>query len=336
MSSAATLRTTTWSAPCAWARRACLAVFTATLVFASGVTTSARAQVAEPSAADRQAAGQAYDRATAAYLARDYVRAATLFETAYRLAPASAPLVQAVRSHERAGNGLRAATLALRLEAFFPDDDAARRQAEQTLATTRGQFLRIDASCVGECTLELDGVLQEHSSFFAAPGAAHTVRASFETGPVEREVSGAAGAVERVSFEAPVAVAHVEPIGEDVPADAQATEPSPQSGAGLTPIVFVVSLVATAAVGGVLIWSGIDTLDGVPAYQAMPTADRLREGQYRELRTNVLIGVTGALALTTLVLALVTDWDGDSDERAPEVSFFVTPEAGMASVGGRF
>jgi hypothetical protein len=64
----------------------------------------------------------------------------------------------------------------------------------------------------------------------------------------------------------------------------------------------------------------------------------LRDGQSRELRTNVLIGVTSALALTTFVLALATDWDG-APERAsegPRVSAFVTPEAGMLTVGGRF
>jgi hypothetical protein len=61
----------------------------------------------------------------------------------------------------------------------------------------------------------------------------------------------------------------------------------------------------------VLIWSGIDTLDGVPAYQADPTTERLADGQMRELRTNVMIGVTAGLAVTTLIFALVTDWDGD-------------------------
>lgn len=327
------------TARCAWA-----AVLLAVLVAASPIP--ALAQAAEPTAADRQAAGQAYDRATAAYLARDYARAATLFETAYRLAPASASLLQAVRAHERAGNGLRAATLALRLQAFYGSDAAATRQADTTLAATSSQFLRIDVTCAGTCTLELDGVLQEHTSFFAAPGADHTVRATFDTGPTERTVRGAAGATEAVSFEAP-ARAVVEDgsgdvggtgTGEAGAGDAGASGGG--GGAGLSPIAFVVALGATAVAGGVLAWSGIDTLDGVPAYRDMPTVERLRDGQSRELRTNVLIGVTGALALTSLILAIVTDWDGEPESAAegsaPQVSLFVSPDAGMLTLGGRF
>ncbi len=309
----------------------------------SAATSASTAPASEPSAADRQAAGQAYDRATAAYLARDYPRAATLFETAYRLAPASAALLQAVRAHERAANNLRAATLALRLQAFYGSDPAAARQADATLAATSGQFLRIDVTCVGTCTLELDGVLQEHSSFFAAPGVAHAVRATFETGDLERPVTGGAGTTQRMSFEPPAAAVAV---GEGVGGQNQ-TGGESSGGGGLSPIPFIIVLVATAAAGGVLAWSGVDALDGVPAYEAMPTLARLQDGQSRELRTNILIGVTGALALTTVILAIVTDWDGDG-ERADEASttpqvsltvspeLIISPELGMLTLGGRF
>lgn len=327
------------TARCAWA--AWLLV-----LLVAAWPTNVSAQASEPTAADRQAAGQAYDRATAAYLARDYARAATLFETAYRLAPASASLLQAVRAHERAGNGLRAATLALRLQAFYGSDAAATRQAETTLAATSAQFVRIDVTCSGTCTLELDGVLQEHSSFFAAPAADHTVRATFDTGPTERTVNGAAGATEAISFEAPPRVVaeagggetggESDPGGEGTGAQTGTSS----GGGGLSPIAFVIAVGATAVAGGVLTWSGIDTLDGVPAYRDMPTAERLRDGQSRELRTNILIGVTGALALTSLILAIVTDWDGEperaGESTSPQVSLFVSPDAGMLTLGGRF
>ncbi|MBX7192464.1 MAG: type IV secretion system protein [Sandaracinaceae bacterium] len=358
MSSAGILRRT-WNTR-AWALLLALGVafaamsFVAPLVAPSVVEAQSATgtAAAEPSAADRQAAGQAYDRATAAYLARDYARAATLFETAYRLAPASAALLQAVRAHERAGNGLRAATLALRLQAFYGSDAAAARQAEQTLAATSSQFVRIDVTCQGSCTLELDGVLQEHTSFFAAPGAAHTVRATFDTGPVERAVTGAAGAVETISLEAPARVAQV----DDTVGTGTGTGTGSESGTGtgtgagstgggggggISPIPFVIAIIAAAGAGGVLIWSGIDTLAGVQPYRDMPTLERLHDGQSRELRTNILIGVTGALALTSLILAIVTDWDGEGESSepaagTPQVSFFASPEQAMLSLGGRF
>jgi hypothetical protein len=315
------------------------------LALVAALPASVLSQASEPTAADRQAAGQAYDRATAAYLAHDYARAATLFETAYRLAPASASLLQAVRAHERAGNGLRAATLALRLQAFYGSDAAAARQADTTLAATSAQFLRIDVTCNGTCTLELDGVLQEHTSFFAAPGAEHTVRATFDTGPTERGVNGAAGATEAVSFDAPAAALATggdETNGEPEHDGGTDTGSSPSngSGAGLSPIAFVIAVGATAVAGGVLTWSGIDALDGVPAYRDMPTMERLRDGQSRELRTNILIGVTGALALTSLILAIFTDWDGEpesaDESTSPQVALFVSPDAAMLMLGGRF
>jgi len=309
-------------------------------------STSAPASSAQPTAADRQAAGQSYDRATAAYLARDYPRAATLFETAYRLAPASAPLLQAVRAHERAGNRLRAATLALRLQAFYGTEEGARRQAETTIAAMSSEFVRIDVTCASSCTMELDGQLQEHSSFFAAPGSAHTVRASFETGSVERSVTGAPGATEAVSFEAPppAAVAAVDgEVGEDGPNRGESSSggggTAPTDGGGLSPIAFGIALALTAGAGGVLIWSGVDTLGGVSAYNATPTVEGLRDGQSRELRTNVLIGVTGALAVTTLIFPILTDWDGaGAAESSPPVqaSLTLTTEVAALQLFGRF
>jgi hypothetical protein len=299
----------------------------------------------EPSAADRQAAGQAYDRATSAYLARNYAQAATLFETAYRLAPSSAALVQAVRSHERAGNAVRAATLALRLQAFFGTEDAARRQAEQTLAATAAQLLRIDAACAGTCTLELDGLIQEHTSFFASPGEPHTVRATFETGVVERAVSGAAGTTERVSFEAPPRVVAAVETGQsdgqsDGDGDGRPPDATPvDEGGGLSPAFFVAGVVATAIAGGVLIGAGVHALSGVSAYEAMPTVEGLRDGQSRELLANVMIGVTAGLALTTLVLAVVTDWDGagsTSEQAAVRTSLVVSPDLLSLQLAGSF
>ena len=127
-------------------------------------------------------------------------------------------------------------------------------------------------------------------------------------------------------------------ISDSGASDTSATPPA--SGGGLSPVAFAIALGATAVAGGVLTWSGLDTLDGVPAYRDMPTVERLRDGQSRELRTNILIGVTGALALTSLILAIVTDWDGEPESAAqgtaPQVSLFVSPDAGMLTLGGRF
>src|SRR5258706_9942838 len=155
------------------------------------VVCAAMTAAAQPSAQDQQSAADAYDRATASYLAHDYVRAAQWFETANRLAPAAAALTQAVRSHERAGNLLRAATLALRLQALYSNDHSAARTANEVLRAHAGQLARIDVDC-DACTVQLDGTLEEFPAFFVQPGSDHTVTASFATGTRTEQVRGEA------------------------------------------------------------------------------------------------------------------------------------------------
>jgi hypothetical protein len=280
--------------------------------------TSAVAHAQEASGADRDAAATAYDRGTSSFLSHDYPRAAQWFETAYRLAPNPQALLGAIRSHERAGDLLRAATLSLRAQAFHPEDEALARQATTLLTQATPLYLRVDVTCTApagldaECTVELDGTVQSHTSFFVAPDADHRVVASFETGPAETTVRGAAGETQAISLEAPPAPVVVAAAGGGARAtDGTDTTPTPGSGGGISPAFFVTGLVLTAAAGGVLIWSGVDALDGVPAYEADPTPERLADGQMRETRTNVMIGVTAGLAVTTLIFAIVTDWDGD-------------------------
>ncbi len=299
----------------------------------------------QPSAEDRTAAADAFDRGTRAYLARDYGRAAQWFETAYSMAPASAALVQAVRAHERAGNRVRAATLALRLTVTYATDRGAMRQAEQSLRVA-SELVRVDVGCERACTIELDGSLMELASFFLEPGAEHIIRATFDTGSIEERVTGTAGEVRALRMEAPPAppevVAVVEPEPEPEPEPAPV--PVPSSGSGISPAFGLVALGLTAVAGGVLVWSGVDALDGVPAYEAAPTPAGLADGQGRELRTNVLIGVTAGLAVTTLVLMIVADWGGGSSEEttSPEAVTLtsVAPlpvEGGLVmAAGGRF
>jgi hypothetical protein len=94
------------------------------------------------------------------------------------------------------------------------------------------------------------------------------------------------------------------------------------------------------------VWSGLDTTAGVPAYEANPTQAALEAGQQKELRTNVLVGVTALVGVTTAVLAIFTDWGGRDDTRgvgaravgAANVEAGVAPTVGgaMGVVRGHF
>lgn len=308
---------------------------------------------AEPSAQQRQAAAEAYDRGTAAYLARDYAAAARWFETAHRMAPAAPALLQAVRAHQRAGDALRASNLALRLQAQYGDERQAMRVAGPLVEAAVRAYVRVDVSCA-LCTVDLDGTLLEWPSFFVEADVDHAVGAHFQTGDAAPQTArGAPGQVLTLSFDAPPPPEPTTTAGprgwpaaalrrrpdDDAqgPDDEAPSRGAPQRDAsGLHPAVTLVAAGATVVAGGLLIWSGLDTTAGVPAYEANPTQEALEAGQQKELRTNVLVGVTALLGVTAGVLALFTDWDGRDD--APPVEAGVAPTAGGAVgvIQGRF
>lgn len=302
-------------------------------------TAPVRAQ--DVSARDRESASEAYDRGTAAYLAEDFSTAARWFETAHRLAPAAAALVQATRAHARAGNAQRAATLALRLRSLYPDNDVASRTAAQALRGASG-LLRVDVSCDAECTIEVGGAIVGHTSFFLAPGE-HEVVAEFETGRVRDTASGRAGDTVALSFEAPPAP---EPTDDDPALVTPDPEPQPDDGGGgglggVPVAVTITSLVLTAGLGGVLVWSGVDTLDGVDAYEANPTVEGLNDGRSREERTNWLIAGTAVLGAATVILMIFTDWGGGDDGDDPETAsaravIDIQPDRAILGLTGRF
>jgi len=148
---------------------------------------------------------------------------------------------------------------------------------------------------------------------------------------VSKQVTAAAGEAGELSFEAPaVAAAEAAPAPDAAPVES--AEPAADTatvkaeGSGWSPIVFYVGAGLTAAAGGVTIWSGLDT-------QNNPGPDRVRdecagqgescplykEGRSKQLRTNVLIGVTAGLGVTTvLIAAFATNWSGGGDQQGDQ------------------
>ena len=103
----------------------------------------------------------------------------------------------------------------------------------------------------------------------------------------------------------------------------------------MPPLYFWIAAGVTAAVGGVTIWSGVDTLNN-PGKEAVRDACRgqgedcpeYQDGKDKELRTNILLGTTGVLAAGTIVLgAIFTDWSGGGGGEAgrPRTTAGITP-----------
>jgi len=306
-------------------------------------------------AQQRQAAASAFDRGTTAYLQEDFATAARWFEMANDLAPASGALMQAIIAHRRAGNELRAATLSLRLIARFPDDADMVGRAQAVVDDLGPQFFRVDVECNAECAVEVDGTLSSHDSFYLTPGEEHTIGATFDTGTEQATVTGEAGEVRSLPFEAPEGAARLEDPEDDGPADGTdgstrnplagpvddgrgGEDEDEDEGGGLSPAYFITALVLTAGAGATLAWSGVDTLNARDEYVETAMTDRdmardmLEEGQSKELRTNILIGATAGLAALTLVFAIITDWGGSDDEDDTEAaSATLRPQLNLGS-----
>ncbi len=268
------------------------------------------------------AAAEAYDRGSAFYLNGDFVRAAQWFETAYRLAPAAPALIQALRAQVRTGHVIRAANLALRLRGLHGDDADARTLAEEVIRDNESDFVRLELRGCEGCQLEIEGRVWSYSAAFLTPHTDHDVLVTQGERREHHTVRGLPGQ-------------HVElgpPRAGEGPSDgaSEGTTASPRapSSAGLSPWFFAVGLGLTAVSGGLLIWSGVDTLDGVDAFDAMPTPEGFEEGQAKELRTNVLVGITAGLAVVTLLFAALTDWDGEPAR--PTAGVFFDGRAGGA------
>lgn len=316
-------------------------------------------------ARQRQAAADAYDKGTTAYVDQAYDEAAVWFETANRLAPAAPALMQAIRAHEKNGNNARATTLALELQSTYREDASANEFAQSVLDKYASGLLRVQVNCDEDCKLDLDGKLEEYLTFFVSPDDRHRLTATFETGSKASAFQGAAGETKELTFAAPPAPP-VKPIS--VSSATSSDETSRSGGKPLPPLATWIGLGVTVALGAATAISGVDALNGVKPYEdaakgwnactaAMPqpgscsteeakAKDLLDKGRSRELRTNILIGATAAAAVGTGVIAfLLTDWSGSGEKaqnaRSRERSYTrlqLVPQPGGVStiLEGRF
>jgi hypothetical protein len=304
--------------------------------FASIVMTLAFACALLPSTsarADVTAAARAYTEGQAAQMEGKYERAADSFELAYSIKPSKEALRSAARMRMQAGQLARAANLSEQLMAKYPDDAPSaalakdiREQAEATLA-------RLAVTCQAPgCSLSVDGraltlsVAEKHV-FYLAPGDT-LLEVNFGDAQVIRKVMARAGA--RIDLNV------VAPVRKEKPATAStsarpvrpALAAAPARG-GWPRTVLYVGAGVTAALGGVTIWSALDTSAAHDDYVARPTSSGWDDGRAKQLRTNLLLGATAAAAITTTVIAIYfTDWG--KRERA---SLTVAPTSSGATVG---
>jgi hypothetical protein len=290
-----------------------------------------------PDAAKVKRAAEEFDLGVASFKAKQYDEAAQHFEAADEAVPGVKALRLAIRARSEAGHGSRAATLASHALERYPGDADTAKLANEALQKFQARLHKVNVSCASPCLLAV-GTRAVHGAratrwvVYVDPGKA-SLNASFlgDTSAKPRSIEAVAGGSSELRFEppepaksvvVPSATSTVEapPVATAtgaVTADPAPDQPRPAK--GLHPAFFGVGLALTAVAGGVLVWSGVDTLQN-------PGPDRVRQacagqgpdcpeyklGLENQLRTNILIGATAGTGAITVLLAVFTRWRGPS------------------------
>jgi hypothetical protein len=331
--------------------RAALQVSVLALVLGVPLGAHAQEAAAEPTPAQVRAAAEAFDRGREAYKAGEFVEAAEQFEKADDSAPSSAAIELAIRARDKAGEIDRAATLlALGLKRH-PSDANLLKLSSDLDRRVRGELFQLTATCDTPCDLTVGGKIvhgppDTQRTLFVVPGAL-TVRAGWSDNRSEaKQVQAEKGGTGELSFVTPTTPAGEgmakEPTEATVAAVADPTatkdEGTPKKSSGWPPAIFFVGAGITAVVGGITVWSGIDTVNN-------PGADKVKdecgtqgescalyqEGLGKQRRTNILIGVTAGLGVATILVGVfATDWSGGKSAAPAETAKRLRPGVAMS------
>jgi hypothetical protein len=286
-------------------------------------------------AQDVTAAAKAFSAGQQAELAREWDRAAEFYELADRIAPSPQALRSAAKSHLAAGDQAAAATQAEELLRRYPDDATSTALGAGILQQTTTRLSRWDIACSPACTIAIDAAAvatepRPSHVLYSSPGD-HRIEAFFSGNrSTTSNVTGTEGGRNDVAFEPPAAAALPKPdASAETPLDAHPA-PAPETNAsGLSPAITFVGVGITAVLGGVTLWSGLDTLGARDDYVAKPSQSGYDDGRTRERRTNLFIGATAVAGAATLGIALfATRWSSkEKDAPTPSASFPVTVAA---------
>jgi hypothetical protein len=313
---------------------------------AAAIAVAAFTSLTSPARADDVVAARAaYAEGTRAYDAGDPSTAAEHFARADRLAPNPAALEAALRAALRADDPVLGMDLVRRAKGREIEGTAA-ELVEQARAEFQQRVGKLVIVCAPCRSITLDGKPAETGRMRWVGSGPHLVELDWGEGSERRLVTVAAGKTVRftpsrderaadaaVGDEAPSAEAPAKPRST-----ATTTPHAPPPIRGLSTGWFW----ATAAVGGALgaaaIASAVDTADRHEAYVAAPTLQAAADGKAAQTRTHVLLGFTGAAAVSAAVMGIVAVRWRDPAPPPGQLTGSVQPARGgaTATLRGRF
>ncbi|UQA63003.1 hypothetical protein [Polyangium aurulentum] len=320
-----------------WSRRAALLSLLAAAACASSASIASPARAADPEA--REVATRAFEEGERAFEAGDFVRAGDAFEAAHRAVPHSAPLWNAARSWQKAGEIARAATLYARYLREAPPDAPDRDAASVALAELAPRLGRIEVYAPDVEEIRIDDRPLEGPVVYVNPGT-HVLEGRSRGRLLRRTEVLEAGATRSAALVEEPGPALGAPITAPLPRPRPAekpTAPRPSPPGILLPALTMGAGSATLVMTGATVWSGIDTLAARREFDANPTQDRLDSGRKRQIRTNTLLGTS--LGLGALTAAAASAWIlGLPSSVRTQVAITLPVQGGVGgvTVGGSF
>lgn len=256
----------------------------------------------------------AFDAGVKAYQEGDYPTALQQFREAFKYKPHPAVGLNLALAESKNGMLLEAIARFDEVIAHPEASDKLREAAKRERDTVEGNLavLMLDVTSGGNVSATVDGapMLGNPPSVRLNPGTHHMRVTEGDQVLLERNVSLGLGERLRIAVQRSSEVKVVVP-----PKPKPRPKPKPKS--GVDPVWLYASAGTTVALGALTLWSGLDTRSDYNNFKRdLPTLPqdeinrRVDDGNGKETRTNVLLGVTTLAAAGTAVLGIwFVDWD---------------------------
>lgn len=287
----------------------------------------------------------AYDRATKAWKADEKEAAAHWFARADLLQPSERALGSALRAASSAKLAPLAMALAARADRAPANAELAKLSKEARAAFSESTG-RVDVDCAAAtpCTPALDGLPLPEAGYTTL--GVHEVTWACADGKKSKQVNVEAKSPAKVTAtcaseptlaEAPAPPPPLPPAAKaKQPAvDARPAGETTAERHGMSPTWFWVGVGATAVLGGLSVWSGLDTKSQHDEYVEGGRLDGTKRssGESAQTRTNLLLAGTGVAGLVTLGIGVFAV---DFRRQSLQASITPDPTGPKLGLGGHF
>ena len=253
-----------------------------------------------------------------------YAEAVAEFSEAYSLWPNPVILYALGQAYEGQSDANRAIETYQRFLEVAPEGDLRRQDAELHIEALRGLLAVVHVVVNVQASVVVDGeVLGMAPGDVRLPTGRHVLELRADGYHSQTAAVTIAGGTERtVTFE-------LQPLPTAGGERERFRFPRP---------AFYTAVGLTGA--GVVVWGAMATTAVVRArdYNDTPGRTNFDREEARDVahRSNVALGVVGGLAVSTLVIGLLTDWRDDEEPATPLVTASITPLQGGAFVSARW